>query len=348
MAEAERGAPQVTPMGAALILDAVLARNPLGLARGVLVLDPAGLSRRKFDPGGDLLILNVDDRRLAAEVKLRLLERYPADHEVRVFHAPGPPGSAALTAVALGTMDGCEYDQHTSVHVPGLPGSSPCPPCRYPLDGLVEIMQTLRRRCPWDREQDHLTLRSYVLEEAYELVDAIESGSSHKLAEELGDLLLQVVFHCVIGMEEGAFDLNRVADGVEEKLRRRHPHVFGDSKVRTTQGVLAQWSRLKAEEAGDILGNIPRSLPALMRAARVQSRASAAGLGEEVPGGLAAVLSEHGGSEERALGELLLGIARTAAARGADPEMALHRATDRLVDDLNQKVKAGRSKGEQG
>lgn len=338
----------MTAMGATIMLDEVLARAPLGLARGVLVLDPAGLSRRTFDPGGDLLILSVGDRQLAAEVKLRLLERYPADHQVHLLRALGPPGSTEVTAVALRAMDGCEYDHHTSVHVPGLPGGGSSSPCRYPLDALVNIMQILRRRCPWDREQDHLTLRSYVLEEAYELVDAIDSGSSHKLVDELGDLLLQVVFHCVIGMEQGAFDLNRVVDGVGEKLRRRHPHVFGDSTVCTSEGVLAQWSRLKAEEAGDILGNIPRSLPALLRAARVQSRASAAGLGDQIPDVPAAVLSKHGGPRERVLGELLLGIARTAAARGVDPETALHRAIDRLVAQLNAKAKAGRGKDEQG
>ncbi len=222
------------------------------------------------------------------------------------------------------------------------------PGCRYPLDALVDTMQTLRRRCPWDREQDHRTLRSYVLEEAYELVDAIDSGSSHKLVDELGDLLLQVVFHCVIGMEQETFDLNRVVEGIGEKLRRRHPHVFGDSTASTSRAVLAQWSRSKAEESGAILGNIPRSLPALMRAARVQSRASAAGIGDEVSGGFAAVLPQTGSSLERATGELLLGIALTAATRGVDPEAALHEATDRLIHELNQKVRAGRGKDEQG
>jgi tetrapyrrole methylase family protein/MazG family protein len=222
------------------------------------------------------------------------------------------------------------------------------PACRYPLDSLVDIMQTLRRLCPWDREQDHRTLRSYVLEEAYELVDAIDSGSSHKLVDELGDLLLQVVFHCVIGMEQGTFDLNRVVQGIGEKLRRRHPHVFGDSTVGTSRAVLTQWSRLKAEESGAILGNIPRSLPALMRAARVQSRASAAGIGDETSGGFIAALPQDGGLLERAIGEVLLGLARTAAARGVDPEAALHEATDRLIHELNQEFKLGRDKDEQG
>ena len=330
------------------VLDEVLARAPLALARGVLILDSAGLCHRSADPRGDTIILNVGDRQLAVEVKLRLLEQYPGDHHIHIVRAGGPAGKTEVTAVALQAMDSLEYGRHTSVHVPGLPGhSSPLPP-RYPLDSLVDIMQTLRRCCPWDQKQDHLTLRSYVLEEAYELVDAIDSRSSHKLVDELGDLLLQVVSHCVIGMEQGAFDLNQVVDRIGEKLRRRHPHVFGGSTVSTSQGVLAQWSRLKAEEAGDILGNIPRSLPALMRATQVQSRAGAAGLRGEVPDVPAAILPERGSSLERAFGELLLSIALTAAARGVDPETALQKATDCLIDELHEKAKAGKGKGEQG
>ena len=150
------------------------------------------------------------------------------------------------------------------------------------INDLLAVMARLRSPagCPWDREQDHLTLRFHAVEEVYELIDAIEAGDDHELAEELGDLLLQVVFHCQLGQERGAFDFEKVARHITEKLIRRHPHVFGETKVKNVDEVWANWEKIKrAEKHGtrheraSALDGIPKHLPALLRAEKLVKKA---------------------------------------------------------------------------
>jgi MazG family protein len=144
--------------------------------------------------------------------------------------------------------------------------------------------------CPWDREQDHKSLRWHAVEEVYELIDAIESGDDHELEEELGDLLLQVVFHCQLARERKAFDFNAVAGHITDKLIRRHPHVFGKTKVTTVDQVWANWEKIKnTEKAGtrharpSVLDGIPAHLPALLRAEKLVKKARRAKLAPELP-----------------------------------------------------------------
>ncbi|MBN8248293.1 MAG: MazG family protein [Verrucomicrobia bacterium] len=160
-------------------------------------------------------------------------------------------------------------------------------PALPPLERLLELMAALRAPggCPWDREQDHRSLRWHAVEEVYELLDAIESGDDAELSEELGDLLLQVVFHAQLARERRAFDFDAVCRTLVEKLIRRHPHVFGDSAARSTEQVWTQWETIKrAEKAGSrherasALDGIPRRLPALMRAQKLLKKAERAGL----------------------------------------------------------------------
>ena len=139
--------------------------------------------------------------------------------------------------------------------------------------------------CPWDREQDHMTLRRHAIEEVYELIDAIEAGDDHEMAEELGDLLLQVVFHCQLAKERGAFDFERVAQHLVNKLVRRHPHVFGRTKVKDVDEVWANWEKIKkAEKHGtrhqrnSAFDGIPKHLPALLRAEKLVKKAHKAKL----------------------------------------------------------------------
>ena len=155
------------------------------------------------------------------------------------------------------------------------------------IDDLLAVMARLRSPtgCPWDREQDHLSLRFHAVEEVYELMDAIEAGDDHEMAEELGDLLLQVIFHCQLAGERGAFDFEDVSRRIVEKLIRRHPHVFGDSKAKTVDAVWAQWEQIKkAEKKGtkherpSALDGIPKHLPALLRAEKLVKKARKAKL----------------------------------------------------------------------
>jgi len=158
---------------------------------------------------------------------------------------------------------------------------------------LLQVMARLRSPtgCPWDREQDHRTLRRHAIEEVYELIDAIEAGDDHEMAEELGDLLLQVVFHCQMAKERGAFDFEKVTRHLVDKLIRRHPHVFGTTKVKDVDEVWANWEKIKhAEKKGtrherpSALDGIPKHLPALMRTEKLVKKARKAGLLNAPPG----------------------------------------------------------------
>src|SRR6478609_4448181 len=155
------------------------------------------------------------------------------------------------------------------------------------LEDLLKVMTTLRspKGCPWDREQDHMTLRRHAVEEVYELIDAIEARDDIEMAEELGDLLLQVVFHCQMASERGAFDFEKVTRHLVDKLVRRHPHVFGDSKVKSVDAVWTQWEQIKkAEKKGtsherpSALDGIPKHLPALLRVEKLVKKARKAKL----------------------------------------------------------------------
>jgi uncharacterized protein YabN with tetrapyrrole methylase and pyrophosphatase domain len=158
---------------------------------------------------------------------------------------------------------------------------------RPAIDELLNVMAKLRSPtgCPWDREQDHMTLRFHAVEEVYELLDAIEAADDHEMAEELGDLLLQVVFHCQLAKERGAFDFEKVARHITDKLIRRHPHVFGDVKVKNVDQVWANWEQIKhAEKKGtkherpSAFDGIPKHLPALLRAEKLVKKARKAKL----------------------------------------------------------------------
>lgn len=198
------------------------------------------------------------------------------------------------------------------------------------LTDLLAVMAKLRspEGCPWDREQDHMTLRTHAVEEVYELMDAIEAGDDHEMAEELGDLLLQVVFHCQLARERGAFDFEQVARRITDKLIRRHPHVFGDVKVKDVAEVWANWEQIKrAEKAGtkharsSALDGIPKHLPALARAEKLVKKAKKAN-----------VLTEPARPSRltrRQLAEQLFALAAAAQARGWSAEELLRAETQR-------------------
>jgi uncharacterized protein YabN with tetrapyrrole methylase and pyrophosphatase domain len=155
------------------------------------------------------------------------------------------------------------------------------------INGLLKVMARLRSPtgCPWDREQDHKSLRFHAVEEVYELMDAIEAGDDHEMLEELGDLLLQIVFHCQLAKERGAFAFDQVARHITDKLVRRHPHVFGETKVKNVDEVWANWEQIKRDEKHgtrharpSALDGIPKHLPALLRVEKLMKKALKAGL----------------------------------------------------------------------
>jgi tetrapyrrole methylase family protein / MazG family protein len=212
------------------------------------------------------------------------------------------------------------------------------------ISRLREIVAQLRapNGCPWDREQTHVSLKPHLLEECYELFDAIDDGNSAELREELGDLLLQVVMHSQMAAERGEFTFDSVADGIANKLVHRHPHVFGDVELGTSEAVLKHWEILKRaekQERKSILDGVPRALPALARAQKIQSKASRVGF--DWPGPEPAwekVLEEveevkgAGSNDELAveLGDLLFALVNVIRLRKLDSEQLLNSATTKF------------------
>ena len=218
----------------------------------------------------------------------------------------------------------------------------------YTVQDLMEIVRILRGPggCPWDQVQTHESIRRDLLEEAYEVVEAIDRRDPANLKEELGDVLLQVAFHTVLEDEQGGMTLDEVADGVCKKLIYRHPHVFGETKVSGTEEVLSNWEKLKQVEkdqksATDTLESVARALPALWRAEKVQKKAQKAGYSWPDPNDLTEELARcveqlRGGEMEQGLGGLLFAAVNLARQQQLDPEVTLNAATDRFINRFRQ------------
>jgi tetrapyrrole methylase family protein/MazG family protein len=226
------------------------------------------------------------------------------------------------------------------------------------MERLVEIMAKLRGDggCPWDREQTHQSLKPCVIEETYEVVEAIDSGRSDKLCEELGDLLLQIVFHAQLAKETGQFQMIDVINGIIEKLIRRHPHVFGDTKVAGVSGVIENWEKIKKsenpEERKSVLDGVPKDLPALMKAEKLQSKAAKVGFDwVNLEGPLNKVKEEFGEFEELIrsgiaplpqspewdrledeFGDILFALVNVGRFMKINPELALLRTNKKFVN----------------
>lgn len=217
---------------------------------------------------------------------------------------------------------------------------------KYNIVDLLEIMQILRAPggCPWDAEQNHESIKKNFIEETYEVVEAINKNDKALLLEELGDVLLQVVFHAQMEAEEGTFDFSDVCDGICKKLIVRHPHVFGSVEVSNSDEVLTNWDAIKRstkhqKTTSEAMDSVPRELPALMRAEKLQSKGAKAGavLGSDgviyTQGKAADLLN---GVTEEKIGKLLFGVVALARAYGIDPEDALSKASDAFMDDFTK------------
>jgi tetrapyrrole methylase family protein/MazG family protein len=212
---------------------------------------------------------------------------------------------------------------------------------------LVEVMSRLRAEngCPWDREQNHTTLKPYLVEETYEVLDAIERNDDDSLKEELGDLLLQIVFHAQIAQEDGRFTIDDVAASIVEKLKRRHPHVFGTVRVDTSEEVLHNWEQIKRSEGKEsVLDGVPKGLPALLKARRVQEKVRRVGFDWETAEGAMHKVGEeikeledavHRGKKDEAkeeFGDLLFSLVNVSRFLGIDAEDSLRRTIDKVIE----------------
>ncbi len=340
---------------------AALGLNPL--ERDLQVLDatllaatPAEAVMGALTPTKPALIAQVYNRRLASGVKLALGELYPDDWEMTLIRWAGIPGREEIRRLPLVELDRDESADHlTTLYAPPL---EPLRATRSP-EGLRYIVMRLRAPdgCPWDREQTSQSLRRYVLEEAYEVAEAIDEldgsvESAEKLADELGDLLLQVYLQAEVAYGEDQFHLGDVLQAISEKLIRRHPHVFGDVAVHDAEHVVRNWEVIKRQERAargeavekeSVLRGIPRSAPALYQAFELSKKAAKTGFDwPETAGALEKVVEEarelsdatsaSGATAERTaeLGDLLFAVATLARRLGIHPEEALHAANARF------------------
>ena len=209
------------------------------------------------------------------------------------------------------------------------------------INDLIEVMERLRAPdgCPWDREQDHKSIRFHAVEEVYELIDAIEMDDDDEMLEECGDLLLQVVFHCQLAKERNAFDFEKAARSITDKLIRRHPHVFGDSDADNVDAVWAQWEKIKREEKKgtqherpSVLDGIPRHLPALQRAEKLVKKVRKNGL-SKIP--LAKPIKQR--YTKASLSKELFALAEYAQNKGWQPEALLRAETKKQEKALRKK-----------
>ena len=288
------------------------------------------------------LIREVDTRELAAEVKLKLMDCYPEESEIYVRAGDG--GVEKTSLVELDRLPA--YDHRLSVLVPAQRELTKLE--RYGFDELNRVIHILRSPggCPWDRKQTHETLRTNLVEEAYEAVDAIDREDMDALYDELGDVLLQIVLHAEIAREHGDFTIGDVTTAITHKMIFRHQHVFGSAKADTADEVLDLWQKVKKAERhqqtqAEVLRSVTRSLPALMRAEKVQKRAADVGfdwenaraafykIGEEAEE-LSRAVEDGGGVEEEA-GDLLFAVVNVLRLLKLDPEIALNRATDKFT-----------------
>ena len=204
---------------------------------------------------------------------------------------------------------------------------------KYTFDELVEIIEKLRSPggCPWDREQTHESIRNSMIEEAYELVEAIDAGKGEKIADESGDVLLQVVLHAQIGKDNGEYDINDVTDMISRKMIHRHPHVFGDVSVENSDEVLSNWDAIKRADReqksiADELRGVSTYIPTLMRAKKICKKAKKAGYTYNI--------SSVDASSEEEFGRLLFDIAVQAGENGIDPEVALNGYINKFINDF--------------
>ncbi|MDO4543690.1 MAG: nucleoside triphosphate pyrophosphohydrolase [Clostridia bacterium] len=301
---------------------------------------------KRLNPELPLIITELDNRYLAGEIKLRLMEYYPDSHivELALMGGDGRYSTESMELFRIDHRD--DFNELAVLHVPRLEFSKRE---RFSYYDLVETMRRLRGRdgCPWDREQTHESLKRDLLEECYELLDAIDEKDDDHIIEELGDVLMLIVFHGMIAEEQSRFNDLDISSGIVNKLIYRHPHIFSNAVVHNSDEVLKNWDALKAKEKdyktqAEILRSVPKNFPALMRAQKVQKKAAKAGfdwdnakqafykLPEETQELERAVESGEGVEEE--LGDLLFTAVNLVRLMGLDSEDVMHGATEKFID----------------
>ena len=335
-------------------IESVLTCLGLDALAGLQLVDAtelAALHHPGLNPDLPALIAQLYDQSLASDVKLTLMNLYPDEHPVTLVRGAGIDRAQVLTAPLYELDRQPEVDHLTSLYVPPLPRPSS-------LEAFQDTIARLRAPggCPWDREQTHQSLRPHLLEETYETLAALDADDTDALREELGDLLLQIVLQAQIAVEAGEFSLAQVIEGIDAKIKRRHPHVFGDVVVADVAGVMHNWEEIKREEKGkhSLLGGVSRSLPALARAQAIQKRVARVGFDWPDAEGVIAKIAEEvaelreaqGGKErEEEVGDLLFSVVNLARWLNVDAESALRGACQQFIQRFSGMEELCRGRG---
>ena len=344
-------------------LEVLYQRLDIDPIDGLTILDAEDAdSLPDDDMPSALVITQVYDQHVASDLKLALMEHYPEDFPVTFVRNLSLPDEE-IRQIPLYELDRQPHIDHlTSVYIAPPPAHE----AQFDMQPLQDVIKTLREPggCPWDIVQTHKSLRRNLIEEVYEVIEAIDLGDKKLLCEELGDLLMQIVFHARMAEEAGCFSMQDVIDGITQKLIRRHPHVFGDVTVRDADEVLQNWDAIKRAEKKDrksVLDGVPKDLPSLMAAYKLQSKAAKVGfdwpdiepvwdkLDEELHELEEAMVDGSATQIEAELGDVLFTIVNIARFLKVDPEVALNGANrkfKRRFSYIEAKVKAAQEKWE--
>lgn len=345
--KAKKNGIEVEIVSAVSFVDAVINALKIDPVEGLKIID--GLQLEKQIPDTDVgnLITQVYNKFVASNIKIKLMEHYDDEQEVYLIRAAGVPELEKVQLMPLYEIDRVEWvDYLTSLYIPPILDKK-----KYDFNDLLNVMEKLRGQdgCPWDREQNHETLKRYLIEECYEVIDAIDMDDMESLSEELGDVLFQVVFHSQIGKEFGEFDIRDVIHGVTNKMITRHTHVFGEDVCETSSDVLSTWEINKKKEKNitsysESLKLIPRSLPALIRSYKLQEKAASIGFDwDDVEGPISKVheelneflevyKSQEYGKIIEEMGDLLFSIVNVCKFMKIDPELALTGTINKFIE----------------
>ncbi|MBS4225046.1 nucleoside triphosphate pyrophosphohydrolase [Lederbergia citrea] len=345
----ERGPEQginIIVLGGHSFLDSLFTAVKADPVEGFQLLDGTSLRKEDIRINQHIIIAQVYDAFVASDVKLTLMEKYPDDYEVMIVTGAGS-SYEKIRKVPLYELDRqVELDNLTSLYVPPVTSRE----LAYKeFSTLRDIIAELRGPdgCPWDKKQTHTTLKKYLIEEAYELLDAIDRDDIDNMIEELGDVLLQVMLHAQIGEDDGMFSIEDVIESISEKMVRRHPHVFGEATANNPEEVVANWEKIKASEKNikadvSLLSKSEKGLPALLKAYDYQKIAAKVGFdwsqAEEAWKKVKEEMQEFelelakGNKEEQLheLGDLLFAVVNVARLLGFHPEEALQASNEKF------------------
>lgn len=334
-------------------LEVLYTKLELDPIDGLFIDDCSHVETMGALPDGTLVLTQLYNRPLASTIKLALMEHLEDETEVKLVHHLSLPEERIIT-LPLYELDRFEKVDHlTTLIVPkeAVRHSKERDKSALgiPMESLCDVVATLRgpAGCPWDQKQTHDSLRRYLLEEAYELLEAIDKKDMENVCEELGDVLLQVVFHARLAEEKGYFSMDDVVRGVTEKMRRRHPHVFGNVDIETMEQLTVMWDEIKEKEKGEkrksVMDGIPPHLPALLRAEKIQERAKKVGfnwdtvekiwdkLDEEILEFKEAIKEDNNKNAEKEGGDILFCLINILLWYKISGENALRKANSRFL-----------------